>query len=91
MDLIGFNIPSTVGRELEYVQKAINNQHIAANGYFTNKCNKYFENKIEINKSLLTTSCTHALEAVATLLNIKPGDEIILPHTLLYRLPMHLF
>ena len=56
--------PSTVGRELEYVQKAIANQHIAADGYFTNECNEYFKNKIGIKKSLLTTSCTHALEAI---------------------------
>lgn len=79
MGLIGFNTPSTVGRELEYVQKAIANQHIAADGYFTNECNEYFKNKIGIKKSLLTTSCTHALEAISCLIDIKPGDEIIIP------------
>ncbi len=79
MDFIGFNTPSIVGRELKYVQEAILNQHIAADGAFTKKCNAYLKNVIGIKKSLLTTSCTHALEAISYLIDIQPGDEIILP------------
>ena len=76
---IAFNIASTVGNELRHVQKAINRKHISASGVYTKKCNKIFEEKFSLIKSILATSCTHALEASAILLDIKPGDEIILP------------
>ena len=76
---IAFNIASAVGNELRHVQKAINRKHISAAGVYTKKCNKIFEEKFSLIKSILATSCTHALEASAILLDIKPGDEIILP------------
>ena len=76
---IPFNKPSIIGRELEYINNAIKNGHISGDGLFTKKCNMYLENAIGVNKSLLTTSCTHALELSAILLNIKMGDEVIVP------------
>ena len=76
---IPFNKPSIIGRELEYINIAIKNGYISGDGLFTKKCNMYLENAIGVNKSLLTTSCTHSLELSAILLNIKTGDEVILP------------
>ena len=52
---------------------------LSGDGFYTNKCNRLFENELGIKKSLLTTSCTHALEMSAILLNIQPGDEVIVP------------
>lgn len=76
---IGFNIVSEVGNEINYVRDAVAKKHISGAGIYTKKCNKIFEKKFSIKKSILATSCTHALEAVSILLNIKPGDEVILP------------
>ena len=77
--IIPFNSANEIGDELKYIGKAIKNSHISADGVFTEKCNHFFENFFSLKKSFLTTSCTSALEAVALLLNLKPGDEIILP------------
>jgi dTDP-4-amino-4,6-dideoxygalactose transaminase len=76
---IPFNKPAIVGRELEYIQQAINNMHISGDGLFTHKCNAFLEDELDVTKVLLTTSCTHALEIAAILLDIQPGDEIIVP------------
>lgn len=74
-----FNKPSFVGNELKYIKDAIANQHISGDGEYTEKCNTLFEYEIGVKKSLLTTSCTSALEMAAILLEIKPGDEVIVP------------
>jgi dTDP-4-amino-4,6-dideoxygalactose transaminase len=76
---IAFNRPSLVGRELEYLRMAIERGHLSGDGLFTKKCNEYLENEVGASKALLTTSCTHALEMAALLLNLQPGDEIIVP------------
>jgi dTDP-4-amino-4,6-dideoxygalactose transaminase len=76
---IPFNKPALVGKELEYIQQAIKNWHISGDGTFTHKCNLFLEKELGVKKSLLTTSCTHALEMSAILLDIKPGDEVIVP------------
>ena len=76
---ITFNKPYMVGKELEYIQQAVNFGHISGNGPFTLKCHTYFEERWGFNKCLLTTSCTDALEMSALLLDIKPGDEVIMP------------
>ena len=76
---IPFNRPGLVGKEKEYIQDALDNWHISGNGFFTKKCNTLLEKDLGIIKSLLTTSCTHALEMSAILLDIKPGDEVIVP------------
>ena len=76
---IQFNRPSIMGKELYYISQAIHNGHSAADGEFTRKCQVLLQESIGANKVFLTTSCTHALEISAFLLNIEPGDEIILP------------
>jgi dTDP-4-amino-4,6-dideoxygalactose transaminase len=77
--LIPFNRPSFVGREQEYIAAAIASGHISGDGMFTKRCSEYLESELGVPKVLLTTSCTHALELAALLLDIKPGDEVILP------------
>jgi dTDP-4-amino-4,6-dideoxygalactose transaminase len=77
--LIPFNRPSFEGREHEYLEAAIASGHISGDGTFTRRCHKYLETELGVAKALLTTSCTHALEMTALLLDIKEGDEVILP------------
>jgi len=76
---VDFNKPVTVGNEFEYMQQAINNAQISGDGAFTKKCHAFLEKELGVKKALLTTSCTHALEMSAILLDIKPGDEVIIP------------
>lgn len=76
---IPFNKPCFVGKELEYIAKAIESGHISGDGQFTKKCNALFESELGVGKALLTTSCTHALEMAAILLDIRAGDEILVP------------
>lgn len=77
--MINFNIPPYTGKETEYIKKAIENHKICGDGIFTKKCSEWLERKFHITKALLTTSCTHATEMAAILLNIKEGDEVIMP------------
>ena len=76
---IPFNRPSLEGNELEYVKAAIEGGHSAGDGPFTRRCSDLLENWVPGSRSLLTTSCTHALEMCALLLGIKEGDEVIVP------------
>ncbi len=78
-EIIHFNIPPYVGKELEYVKQAVDNKKICGDGQFTLQCNKWLENYTGSTKVLLTTSCTHALEMSAILADIKEGDEVIMP------------
>lgn len=77
--MIPFNKPFLTGKETEYIVDAVNSGHISGNGVFTKKCHKFFQEKFGFHKVLLTTSCTDALEMTALLLNIEPGDEVIVP------------
>ena len=78
--MIQFNIPPYVGKELEYIKEAMEKNHkICGDGPFTKKCSKWMENKFNVKKVLLTTSCTHATEMTAILTDIKEGDEVIAP------------
>lgn len=77
--MISFNVPPVVGRELEYMKDAMDSHKICGDGKYTKKCNTWIEEKFNIQKSLLTTSCTHALEMAAILCDIQPGDEVIIP------------
>jgi dTDP-4-amino-4,6-dideoxygalactose transaminase len=61
------------------MRQAIQNAHISGDGAFTKKCHAFLETELAVTKALLTTSCTHALEMSAILLDIKPGDEVIIP------------
>ncbi len=76
---IPFNRPFISGREFEFIQQAIDNWQISGDGTFTKRCHALLESELGIPRALLTTSCTHALEMVALLLEIKPGDEVIVP------------
>jgi dTDP-4-amino-4,6-dideoxygalactose transaminase len=77
--LIDFNRPVTVGRENEYMAQAIAAAKFSGDGPFTRKVSALLEEQLGVPKVLLTTSCTHALEIAAFLLDIQPGDEVILP------------
>ena len=76
---IPFNRPSLVGREYEYIAGAIGGGHASGDGPFTRRCEAELAEILGCPRVLLTTSCTHALEAAALLLDIEPGDEVILP------------
>jgi len=76
---IPFNRPFFSGREFEFIQQAIANWQLSGDGAFTKKCHALLEQQLGVPKVLLTTSCTHALEMAALLLNIGPGDEVIIP------------
>ncbi len=77
--MIPFNKPYLHGRELVYIAQAVASGKISGDGIFTKKCHDFFEKKYGFNKVLLTTSCTDALEMAAILLDIKAGDEVIVP------------
>ena len=76
---IPFNRPTSVGREAEYLQEALRINHLSGDGQFTKKCHALLEETLDVPKALLTTSCTHALDMSALLLELKDGDEVIVP------------
>ena len=76
---VDFNKPYLAGNEMKYMAQAVQNAHISGDGPFTKKCSAQLEKILGSPKVLLTTSCTHALEMAALLLNIQPGDEVIFP------------
>ncbi len=76
---INFNVPPYTGKEFEYIKTCVENQKICGDGPYTAKCNEWIENKTGVHKALLTTSCTHATEMSAILMDIKEGDEVIMP------------
>lgn len=79
MNLIPFNVPTTLGNEVDYFKEVIESRKFCGDGVFTEKCHNFLERYINCKKALLTTSCTHALELCALLLDIAPGDEVIMP------------
>jgi len=76
---IPFNRPVIVGNEMDYIAQAIANGHISGDGPFTKKIHALLETGLGVQKALLTTSCTHALDMMAILLDIQHGDEVIIP------------
>ncbi len=76
---IPFNKPFITGNELEYIKDAVDYGHISGNGKYTKLTQQFFERQFGFKKCLLTTSCTDALEMCAILLDIQPGDEVIMP------------
>lgn len=74
-----FNLPHISGNELNYIKQVVESGKLSGNGVFTQKCQHFFETTYGFIKSLLTSSCTDALEMAAILLDVKPGDEIIMP------------
>jgi dTDP-4-amino-4,6-dideoxygalactose transaminase len=79
VELIPFNRPYASGKELFYVAEAHRNVHLSGDGAFTKRCHQWIEQRTGCAKALLTHSCTSALDMAALLLDIKSGDEIILP------------
>lgn len=77
--MIPFNKPPFTGNEEKYVLESMRSKRISGDGQFTKKCHEWFDKQLNCKKSLLVTSCTHALEMAATLIDIKPGDEVIMP------------
>lgn len=77
--MIPFNKPYITGKEAHYLYQAVYSGHISGNGMYTKKCQHLFEERWGFKKTLLTTSCTDALEMCALLLDIQPGDEVIVP------------
>lgn len=77
--MIPFNKPYITGKETEYINHAVQLGKLSGNGYYTGKCHEFFTDTYGFKKCLLTTSCTDALEMAAILLNIEPGDEVIMP------------
>jgi len=78
-DPIPFNRPGFVGRELEYVTQAVESGHISGDGAFTRKVQGFLEQELGVHRALLATSCTDALEMAGLLLDLEPGDEVIVP------------
>lgn len=76
---IPFNRPFLVGSEIENIRQAHANGHLSGDGPYTKRCNAWLEANIGCEKALLTHSCTAALEMAAILLDLKPGDEVIMP------------
>lgn len=77
--MIPFNKPPVTGDEIKYISKSLTSEKISGDGDFTKKCQKWFDDKLNCHKSLLTSSCTHAIEMAAIILNIREGDEVIMP------------
>ncbi len=77
--MISFNHPPFVGKEYEYIKKAVDNHRICGDGEFSKKCSSFLESYTGTHKAMLTTSCTHALEMAAIMCNVGPGDEVIMP------------
>ena len=77
--MIPFNKPFLTGKEAHYMYQAVYTGKLSGNGFFTKKCQEFFEEKYGFKKCLLTTSCTDALEMCAILCDVQPGDEVIVP------------
>lgn len=77
--MIPFNKPYLTGKEMQYIEDAVKSGKISGNGLFTKKCQEFFEKELGFKKTLLTTSCTDALEMAAILADIKVSDEVIVP------------
>ena len=77
--MIDFNRPAMVGRELEYIQDAVQRGRLCGDGYYSGKCSAWLRERYHTKYAMLTTSCTHALEMAAYLVGIEPGDEVIMP------------
>jgi len=77
--MINFNQPYIARNQVKYIKESLKNYHISGDGPFTKKCNLHLERYFGVKKALITTSCTHALEMSAILLDLKEGDEVIVP------------
>lgn len=78
-NLILFNKPAVTGKEAEHITAAINSSKLCGNGTYTQLCQQWFNDRLHGSLTLLTPSCTAALELAAILIDIQPGDEVIMP------------
>ena len=76
---IPFNKPFVAGKELHYISQAVTYGNIAGDGYFTEECARLLEARFGIHRTLMTPSCTAALEMAAMLCELEAGDEVIMP------------
>jgi dTDP-4-amino-4,6-dideoxygalactose transaminase len=76
---IPFNRAALVGNEIKYFTQVAHDGHLSGDGKYTRLCSQYLEEELKVSRTLLTTSCTHALELSALLVDIQPGDEVIVP------------
>lgn len=76
---IPFNQVVPTGNEAAYMQDVITNGHLAGDGKYTRQCNQLLETLLGAPKAMITTNCTHALEMSGILLDLQPGDEVIVP------------
>ncbi|WP_352296961.1 dTDP-4-amino-4,6-dideoxygalactose transaminase [Pseudoalteromonas sp. 20-MNA-CIBAN-0454] len=76
---IPFNMPPVTGDELKYIETAISAGELCGGGRFSKRCQSWFESKTKTKKALMTPSCTAALEMAAILIDVQPGDEVIMP------------
>jgi dTDP-4-amino-4,6-dideoxygalactose transaminase len=79
MKVINFNEPFISDNQIDYFNSLLLKGKFCGDGFFTNQCSKFLEEKFNFNKVLLTTSCTDALELISLLIDIKPDDEVIMP------------
>jgi dTDP-4-amino-4,6-dideoxygalactose transaminase len=77
--IIPFNKPPLTGNEEQYVLQAVKSNKISGDGFFGKRCQSWFEENLPCEKALMTPSCTAALEMAAILIDIQPGDEVIMP------------
>lgn len=77
--MIDFNRPAFVGKELDYINDAVQRGMLCGDGEYTKKCSAWMQERFSANHVMLTTSCTHALEMAAYLSGVMPGDEVIMP------------
>ena len=77
--MIPFNIPPYTGNEDQHVLAAMRSSKMSGDGEYTRRCERWFQDQLRCYRALLTPSCTHALEMAALLLDIRPGDEVIMP------------
>jgi dTDP-4-amino-4,6-dideoxygalactose transaminase len=78
-DPVPFNLPYTTGNELRYIEQAHRARHLSGDGGFTRRCHDWIERNTGCARALLTHSCTSALDLAALLLDLQPGDEVIMP------------
>ena len=76
---IPFNRPTFLGSETDYIADSLSSSHISGDGKYSKRCHEFLEQTLGVSRAFLTTSCTHALEMAALLLDIQPGDEVIVP------------
>jgi len=77
--VIPFNRPAIAGNEILFIQQVLESGHLSGNGKFTKQCQAWLQDNTRCNKAFLTTSCTAALEMSAILMDLQPGDEVIMP------------